>query len=143
MQALYFQPIEGSWRFVGGALWQRDGGGGKGKRLWQLAHRGLASHGAYVLPERTEITAPGKRRDNLVVIQYRERELDPGIRDARPPAATKGAATTTDRRPTTAATGAATTAGRATTPTRRPSLPRIRPRIRPAAPRRRRPRRHR
>ncbi|HWB78770.1 MAG TPA: hypothetical protein VG755_27600 [Nannocystaceae bacterium] len=79
VQALYFRPIEGEWRFVGGQLWQRDANGGKGKRLWQLEHEGLAKTGDYVLPERTKITAPGKRRDNLVVIQYRDRELDPAF----------------------------------------------------------------
>lgn len=79
VQALYFRPIDGEWRFVGGQLWQRDANGGKGKRLWQLEHEGLAKNGDYVLPARTKITAPGKRRDNLVVIDYRDRELDPAF----------------------------------------------------------------
>jgi hypothetical protein len=88
VQALYFRPIEGEWRFVGGALWQRDANGGKGKRLWQLEHEGLAAHDGFVLPERTKIVAPGKKRDNLVVIQYRDRELHPGF--AKPVETTGG-----------------------------------------------------
>ncbi len=84
VQALYFRPIEGEWRFVGGALWQRGGDGKKGKRLWTLEHENLAEVGDVVLPERTKIVAPGKRKDNLVTIIYKDRELHPAFAEQAP-----------------------------------------------------------
>ncbi|MBC8071060.1 MAG: hypothetical protein IAG13_22235 [Deltaproteobacteria bacterium] len=79
VQQLDFRPIDGQWRFVGGSLWQRNAEGGKGDKQWSLSHDGLARHGEVVLPERTQIVAPGKRKDNLVTIVYKARELDPAF----------------------------------------------------------------
>jgi hypothetical protein len=90
VQALHFRPIDGQWRFVGGTLWQRNSDGSKGKQLWSLAHEGLSAHGDVVLPERTKIVAPGKRKDNLVTILYKSRELDPAFAKAAPSTGEEG-----------------------------------------------------
>jgi hypothetical protein len=39
----------------------------------------MARHGDAMLPARTRVLAPGKRKDNLLVIQYKSRDLDPAF----------------------------------------------------------------
>jgi len=78
IQELRFDIVDGSWQFVGGEMWERNGDE-KGRRLWEVEHRSLAGEGAAVLPERTRVSTPGRRRDNLVTIIYKERNLDPAF----------------------------------------------------------------
>ncbi len=77
VEELRFSLVKGSWRFVGARLWTRKADGGKGQQLWQLDHEGLHAVGKATLPGKTTIRSPGKRKDNLVVITYRDRDLDP------------------------------------------------------------------
>jgi hypothetical protein len=77
VEELRFDLVGSDWQFVGARLWQRNADKSKGKKLWSLDHEDLHRVGGAMLPERTAIRAPGKRRDNLVVIVYRDRDLDP------------------------------------------------------------------
>jgi hypothetical protein len=77
VEELRFDLVKGSWRFVGARLWTRKADGGKGQKLWELDHEGMHAVGKATLPEKTTIRSPGKRKDNLVVITYRDRDLDP------------------------------------------------------------------
>lgn len=79
IEELRFALKKGSWRFVGARLWMRKAEGGKGQKLWSLDHEGLHAVGQATLPEKTTIKSPGKRKDNLVVITYRGRDLDPAF----------------------------------------------------------------
>jgi hypothetical protein len=79
VEELRFALKKGSWRFVGARLWMRNAEGGKGQKLWSLDHEGLHAVGDATLPEKTTIRSPGKRKDNLVVISYRDRDLDPAF----------------------------------------------------------------
>ncbi len=77
-QELRFGWIDGGWRVVGGALWT-NAGGSKGRNLWTVEHVDVHKVGDVYLPERTKVISPGKRRDNLVIIIYKERNLDPAF----------------------------------------------------------------
>jgi len=79
VEELRFALQKGSWRFVGARLWIRNAEGGKGQKLWSLDHEGLHAVGKATLPDKTTIKSPGKRKDNLVVISYRARDLDPAF----------------------------------------------------------------
>ena len=96
VEELRFALTKGSWRFVGARLWVRNAEGGKGQKLWSLDHEGLHTVGDATLPERTTIRSPGKRKDNLVVITYRDRDLDPAFAKADEAAADEGAASGPD-----------------------------------------------
>ena len=63
---------------VGGALYE-NAGGRRGRELWAFEHEDFEGADGAVLPERTRITSPGRRGDNLVVITYRQRNLDPAF----------------------------------------------------------------
>lgn len=94
VEELRFTLTKGSWQFVGARLWRRDGAGKKADKLWQLDHEGLYRVGDAMLPEKTSIRSPGKRNDNLVVISYRERDLDPPFAKSTDDGGVDGGATT-------------------------------------------------
>lgn len=77
VQELRFTWQAGQWRFSGAAMWRREPDGDKGKRLWDMVHDKFGRVGDAVLPGRTRIRAPGKRKDSLVVINYSGRDPDP------------------------------------------------------------------
>ena len=77
VQELRFAYTGGSWRFTGAVLWQRLPGGDKGPKLWTLHHEELEDVGGVVLPERTSVRAEGPDDDTLVIIRYKERDLNP------------------------------------------------------------------
>jgi hypothetical protein len=78
IQELRFGWIGGGWRSVGGALWRNDGGK-KGPLLWTVEHLDVARVGDVYLPQRTRVVSPGKRRDNIVTIIYKQRNLAPAF----------------------------------------------------------------
>jgi hypothetical protein len=78
VQELRFAYLGGGWHVVGGQLWERSGKG-KGRLLWSIEQLGVAKVGDAWLPERTRLRSPAKRGDNLVVIIYKERSLDPAF----------------------------------------------------------------
>lgn len=78
IQELRFDWLGGEWQVVGGALWE-NAGGKKGRELWTIEHRDVTKVDGVLLPERTRITSPGRRRDNLVVITYKGRNIHPAF----------------------------------------------------------------
>lgn len=79
VQRLEFAWAGDTWRFAGSKLWRRNPDGSKGAWIWSFAHEEMRERGGAVLPARTRVEAPGKRKDNLIVIQYRDRDLDPAF----------------------------------------------------------------
>ncbi len=79
VQRLEFAKLGEHWQFVGSKLWRRDADGSRGDWIWSLSHEDLAMHDGAMLPARTRVVAPGKRKDNLLVIQYKSRDLDPAF----------------------------------------------------------------
>jgi len=75
-EELYFVPHDSTWSFAGASLWQRDDGK-RGAWLWTVEHLDLHSVSGAVLPERTRISTPGKRRDFVIVITYGKQNTDP------------------------------------------------------------------
>jgi hypothetical protein len=75
-EELYFAAHEGTWSFSGASLWQRQGGR-RGPWLWTVEHLDLHSVNGAVLPARTRISTPGRRRDFVVVITYGTQNTDP------------------------------------------------------------------
>jgi len=79
VQELRFGWVGNDWRVVGGQLWERTTAGERGRRLWTVEHLELEQVGKTWLPARTKVSAPGKRRDDTVVISYKERDTDPAF----------------------------------------------------------------
>jgi hypothetical protein len=79
VQRLDFAKLGDTWQFAGSKLWQRKPDGSRGAWIWSLAHEDMTRHGDAMLPARTRVLAPGKRKDNLLVIQYKSRDLDPAF----------------------------------------------------------------
>ena len=83
VEELRFEWSGSQWQFVGGQLWARNGKE-TGQRLWEVQHKSLKKHGDVVLPDRTLVSTPtNKRRDDLVTIIYKERNLDPAFAKGR------------------------------------------------------------
>jgi hypothetical protein len=78
VQELRFGWVAGQWRVVGGQLWEREGNE-RGRRLWTVEHIELEPEGGVYLPTKTKVSTPGKRRDDTVVISYKERDPDPAF----------------------------------------------------------------
>lgn len=87
IQELQFDWVNGAWRFSGSEMWESSNGA-KGRWMWSLEHDKHTTVGTAILPGRTKVRAPGKKRDTLVVINYRDRKTDPPW--AEPPATTAG-----------------------------------------------------
>jgi hypothetical protein len=79
VQELRFGWVGNDWRVVGGQLWERTTAGERGRRLWTVEHTELELLGKAWLPAKTKVSAPGKRRDDTVVISYKERDPDPAF----------------------------------------------------------------
>lgn len=79
VQELRFGWVGNDWRVVGGQLWERTTTGERGRRLWTVEHLELQPTGKTWLPTKTKVSAPGKRRDDTVVISYKERDTDPAF----------------------------------------------------------------
>ena len=79
VQELRFGWVGNDWRVVGGQLWERTAAGERGRRLWTVEHMELEPAGKTWLPTKTKVSAPGKRRDDTVVITYKERDPDPAF----------------------------------------------------------------
>lgn len=98
-QELRFVLRNGQWVVQGAAMWRREGGR-RGAWMWEFEHDRFERNGSFELPTRTRIRAPGRRRDNTIVIHYRERDLEPGwARAATPSTPTSEAPTTTGSTP--------------------------------------------
>jgi hypothetical protein len=78
VQELRFGWVAGQWRVMGGQLWERQGKE-RGRRLWTVEHIDLEPEGNAYLPTKTKVSTPGKRRDDTVVISYKERDPDPAF----------------------------------------------------------------
>lgn len=76
IEELRFDLVGGDWQFVGGEMYERNGDA-KGKRLWTVEHKSLTEIGGAILPERMKVSTPGKRKDDLVTIIYKQRNTDP------------------------------------------------------------------
>lgn len=76
IQEMQFDWVDGRWLFSGSEMWEASNGQ-KGRWMWALEHDRHTTVGTAVLPGRTKVRAPGKRRDTLVVINYRDRQTDP------------------------------------------------------------------
>lgn len=79
VQELRFGWVGNDWRVVGGQLWERSTTGERGRRLWTVEHIELEPAGKAWLPSKTKVSTPSKRRDDTVVISYRERDPDPAF----------------------------------------------------------------
>jgi hypothetical protein len=83
VQELRFGWVGNDWRVMGGQLWERTTTGERGRRLWTVEHMELEPLGTAWLPAKTKVSAPGKRRDDTVVISYKERDPDPAFAKAQ------------------------------------------------------------
>lgn len=72
-QELQFAYAGGGWWLAGATLWQGD------ERQWTVRHEDFEGVGGVYLPGRTRVSRPGPKRDFEVVIQYRDRIVDPGF----------------------------------------------------------------
>jgi hypothetical protein len=79
VQELRFGWVANEWRVAGGQLWERSTTGERGPRLWTVEHIELEPVGKAYLPTKTKVSTPGKRRDDTVVIHYKERDPDPAF----------------------------------------------------------------
>lgn len=91
VEELRFAWVDQQWRFTGAAMYRRGAKEKKrvcptrkdrakwGALLWALEHEKFGRQGEIVLPGRTRVRSPGKRRDNLFVITYKSRDLDPAF----------------------------------------------------------------
>jgi hypothetical protein len=79
VQRLEFAPTGDGWQFVGSKLWTRNADGSRGTWRWSFSHEEMADRGGARLPGETRVVAPGKRKNNQLVIQYRTRDLDPAF----------------------------------------------------------------
>jgi hypothetical protein len=90
VQELHFGWVSQKWMFQGAIVYRREPGTGeRGTKLWSVEHEDFDGVDGVILPRKTRIRSPGRRRENLVVITYRARNLDPAF--ARPaPSSTGG-----------------------------------------------------
>jgi hypothetical protein len=79
VQRLEFEPLADGWQFVGSKLWTRNADGSRGTWRWSLSHEEMADRGGAKLPGQTRVIAPGKRKNNQLLIQYKTRDLDPAF----------------------------------------------------------------
>lgn len=79
VQRLEFAKVGDGWQFAGSKLWRRNPDGSRGTWMWSLSHEEMTRHGDALLPARTRVLAPGKRKNNLIVIHYKSRDLDPAF----------------------------------------------------------------
>ncbi len=75
-QELWFAWMGGAWVFSGGKMWKGDGKA-RADWMWTLEHDRHETIAGVVLPGRTRIRAPGKKRDHLIVLAYKERVANP------------------------------------------------------------------
>ncbi len=75
-QELWFAWVDGTWVFSGGKMWRGETKAREGW-MWTLEHDRHEVVAGVVLPGRTRIRAPGKKRDHLIVLAYKERVANP------------------------------------------------------------------
>lgn len=80
-QELRFAHVAGTWWPAGSTLWQRRPDGSLA-RVWTLLHEGLHPEDGTVLPSRTRLAGPSKRRQDLVIITYNQRNVNPDLGDS-------------------------------------------------------------
>jgi hypothetical protein len=80
-QELRFAYVDGAWWPAGGTLWRR-GADGELMRMWTLLHEELHPVDGTVLPRRTRLAGPSTRRQDLVIITYGARTIDPDLGDS-------------------------------------------------------------
>lgn len=98
-QDLAFAYDGGTWRFTEASLFS----GETGARLWTVRHEELGAFDGEILPRRTILSRPGKRREEVVTIELREVVTNPPWAAAPPPATTTGEGSATTGPETTAA----------------------------------------
>lgn len=76
VQELWFGWVNGGWVFAGGQLWEGSADS-KGAWLFTFEHDKHEQVGGVLLPGRTKVRAPGKRRNHLIVLSYKDRNADP------------------------------------------------------------------
>ncbi len=76
VQELWFAWVDGGWVFSGGQLWE---GTPEAKGSWLLTfeHDRHELVGGVLLPGRTKVQAPGKKRNHLIVLSYKDRVVNP------------------------------------------------------------------
>lgn len=75
-EELQFTRHGDRWALRGASLWHRRGGA-RGDRIWAFEHGAFTTTDGHILPGKTQVWAPGRRKDNLIVISYRSRDLSP------------------------------------------------------------------
>ncbi len=83
VQELRFAWVDGAWVFSGGQMWEGTADA-RGRWMWTLEHDRHTTVGTAVLPGRTRIRAPGKKRDSVIVIAYKDRIANPPWSTAQP-----------------------------------------------------------
>lgn len=81
-QELRFAFVDGRWWPAGGTLWRRQADG-ELARMWSLLHEDLHAVDGTVLPRRTRLAGPSARRQDLVIITYGARTVDPDLGDSQ------------------------------------------------------------
>lgn len=76
IEELQFEWVGGTWRYSGGALWERKGDA-RGRWLWSLEHDDFETVGSALLPGKTEVRAPDKNGRSLAIIRYERRDPNP------------------------------------------------------------------
>jgi len=83
VQELWFGWVDCGWVFSGGQLWQGSLDA-RGQWLFTFEHDRHEHVGGALLPGRTKVRAPGKRRNHIIVLSYKERKANPAWSKASP-----------------------------------------------------------
>lgn len=77
VQDLWFAWVGGAWVFSGGQMWEGTADA-RGRWLWTLEHDKHEKVEGILLPGRTKVRAPGRKRSHLIVLSYKKRDANPG-----------------------------------------------------------------
>lgn len=89
VQDLWFAWMDGAWVFAGGQMWEGTAEK-RGRWLWTLEHDRHQTVDGVILPGRTKVRAPGKRRNHLIVLAYKERVANPPWATSAPSSSDSG-----------------------------------------------------
>ncbi len=89
VQELWFGWVDGGWVFAGGQLWEGSLDA-RGQWLFTFEHDKHEQVGGVLLPGRTRVRSPGKKRNHLIVLSYKDRSPNPPWSKSTPSSSSGG-----------------------------------------------------